>query len=138
MATNSVAHLGLKGWVDDPVVKLDLLLAQSMVAEWSQSNRFRGTITSFPYLVAKFSSDPIAMKKETEAAYQSYIEKYYEGAIVEVGYRDYNDGSGKYDLTLYIEVYVDGKKYDLTRGFEIIDSTFKMITEVSNYGRTTK
>lgn len=137
MSTKCVPHLGLKHWVTDPVSMLDLMLAQSMVSEWSQTNQYRGTITSFPYLVAKFGSDPLQMTRETETAYQNYIEKHYEGALVTVTFNDPKDGSGKYELYIYIEVFVDGKKYDLTRGFSIIDSTFKKISEISNNGRTT-
>ena len=134
MADVAVPVLGFLGWRDDPAKKLDILLAHTLVADYSQSNRWEGTVTSLAYLIAKYGRDAYLMRTESEKAYERYLSNYFSKVEVTVTTKVSDEKTDKYELVITVEVWVNGVKYDMAKAFDVIESTFKEIAGVNNNG----
>lgn len=130
-----VPTLGFKGWVNDIASAFDVLMAHSLVSDYSQSNRFYGHVTSLSSLVARYGQDPLNMVTKTESAYHTYLARYFDSVEVSVTQKATTKNgleTGGYNLFIGVKIYENGQQYDLYSNFEIMESTFKQIVGEAN------
>ena len=92
-----------QGYVFDPSKKLDCLMSDFFEAEYSQSYLFYGSITSLPWIIQTYQSDPTVAASKIREHLMKYLEKYFDFVEVETGVMD-NASATSYSLRLYIHV----------------------------------
>lgn len=103
--------LGGEGWVTDTTNKISILMAQALVADYSQTTIYADTITSIPYIVAQYQTDPLNMAIKLEDTLTTYYKRYFTQVTVTV---TYDDTPGiTYPLYISIIVVNDGISYSL-------------------------
>lgn len=110
--TTVLASLSGAGWIEDPALQLKTLFANAIVSDESQSTIYSGSITSIPYIVAKFKNNQIELANELEAALTAYYNRYFTDSSISVEYSN-PDSAGIFNLYLAITVTRNSKTYSL-------------------------
>ena len=118
------------GWVTDPTILLNTLFAQCLVADYSQSTIYDGTITSIPYLVATYQDNPLVMATKLEEALTLYYSRYFVQVTVLVTYSDVPDIL--YPLYISIDVIVGGITYSLANVASIKNGMLNAVLQEIN------
>ena len=103
--------LGGSSWVTDPALLLSTLFAHCLVADYSQSTIYNGTITSIPYFIATYQNDPLTMTVKLEEALTLYYSRYFNNVTITVTYNDTQEIT--YPLNISILAIVNGVSYSL-------------------------
>ncbi len=139
MSDKLVPTLSGRGWLRSPAEKVDQILSWFYVSDYSQSELFRGNITSFAYLVQRYGSDKNQLTSRTESTLESYFKRYLPGTIVEVTaeYLDKVIGDGPYQLNILLRGQnADGSIWNYADKLEVLNSTFKRVMQGVNTGIT--
>lgn len=103
--------LGGEGWVTDTANQISILMAQALVADYSQTTIYADSVTSIPYIVAQYQTDPLNMAIKLEDALMTYYKRYFTQVTVTV---TYDDTPGiTYPLYISIIVVDNGTSYSL-------------------------
>lgn len=103
--------LGGEGWVTDTASKISILMAQALVADYSQTTIYADTVTSIPYIVAQYQTDPLNMAIKLQDALTVYYNRYFTQVTVTV---TYDDTPGiTYPLYISIVIVDQGNSYSL-------------------------
>lgn len=133
----SIPNLSTKGFVNSAPERVDLLLSYFIASEHSQSDLYHSKITSLPYLVKTYGSDPRRLSDEVQSALNKQFLRYFEGADVRVdfSYIDTTINTGPYKIEIAI-VALDsnGVRVNIAKDLEIINSTFREIAKRNNEG----
>ena len=103
--------LGPAGALSDPADVLATQLAYCLKSDYSQSTVYATTITSIPYLIARYEKSPIRMVDELETALTTCFNRYYDS--VEVTVTASNSDVVEYEITIYIRVIITGATHDI-------------------------
>lgn len=95
------------GYITDPSKKLDCLMSDFFEAEHSQSYLFFTQVTSFPYILQQYQSDPNEIINQLRLRLRPYLLRYFDDVDVECAISD-NDTTTSYSIRLYVEVQQDG------------------------------
>lgn len=121
MSDSVVPHLGSKSWVSDPSQKLSLIFAHSIASTYSQSNQYRGSITSIGYLVTQWENDPGRLVEELETALERIYGRYFDTVSVVVQH-DADPDLTDYSLSFDINATVESVNYNLGVSASLKDS----------------
>ena len=101
------------GYIYDPGKKLDALISDFYEAEHAQSYLFKGGIISLPYILQQHPNDMDGVMNAIRTQLRSYLLKYFDDVVVEVGEDKSSTTSVSFNLILYIKVTQEGSSVDL-------------------------
>src|SRR5574343_1210399 len=121
------------GWVRDPVSIFDRLLSYMIVSDYSQTNLYRGNITSIPKILQQHQGNITDMTIALGDNIGRYLGRYYKTASAEALdiTEDINDS--KVTLSLYVKVtdYYN-QSHVLSRMIEKQNGIVKKIININN------
>ena len=125
--------LGPQGWTDSIPIIIDKLMAHFFVSENSQTSIFPGKITSFPYLLQKYRTDPNGLATATQNALFDYFSRGFNNVATDCTIVDNMPDTSSLSLSIYIE-FVDSKgdKHVVARVAESFDGKFTKLVNINN------
>ena len=114
------------GWVEDPVRKINLMFANALVSDYSQTTIYAGKVTSIPYIVATYQTNQATMASELEAALQLYFKNVFSIVDVQVTY-DAPIGN-KYNLYISINITENQKLFSLAASTAVDKGVLSLVT----------
>jgi hypothetical protein len=131
--------LSATGWVDEPFKKADMILGHFFVAQASQSNLYKGEVSSLPALVQEHGKDPDLLATAVESNVSRLFNRYFGGTTpdtqvsVKVSVVDSSDDKNtRYEIRLDASVTIDGTFYSLGRIVDVENSSITKIIEINN------
>lgn len=133
--TIKVPTLSTSGWVSEIAEKADKLLSYFFVSEASQTNLYKGSITSLPEILKKHGNDEHDLRRVAQSTLQRYFALHFESAEVTVNTRPTTE-EGQYGLELEIDVTVleAGKQHSLGMLVSTLNSSIMKIANINNMG----
>jgi hypothetical protein len=95
------------GYINDPAKKLDCLMSDFFEAEHSQSYLFFNQVTSFPWILQQYQSQPEEIVNQLRVRLRPYLLRYFDDVQVECALVN-NETTTTYSIRLYTEVMQDG------------------------------
>jgi hypothetical protein len=117
------------GWVDDVVTMSAKLIDYFLVSEHSQTQLYRGNITSMTYLVQRYGSEPSALADHTRSQLYNYLSHYFDEVQVNTDADNLDSANGRYNLRIDVMLTKDGQQHSLGRLLEIGDSRILGVTD---------
>lgn len=121
------------GWIRDPISVFDRLLAYIIVSDYSQTNLYRGNITSIPKILQQHQGNITDMTIALGDNIGRFLSRYYKSASAEAidVTEDINDS--KVSLSLYVKVTdYDNQSHTFSRMLETQDGIVKKIININN------
>ena len=133
MSTKLFPHLGPHGWTDSVTVTADLLLAQFMVAEYSQTYVYRGKVSSWPYIQQLHNGESIAYAQAMQEQLVLYFSRYFNNVSAEVT-AETNVNTPSIDaISIYLEFTDEsGTVYQIARLANLVDGKFAKLIAINN------
>ncbi len=97
------------GYINDPRKKLDCIMSDFFEAEYSQSYLFCNSITSFPWILQNYQSDPDEMINQLRLRLRPYVLRYFDDIELECAIED-NLTTTDYGIRLYVQVKQEGEE----------------------------
>lgn len=138
--TIGVPTLGVAGWVNSGLKKIDTLLSHFFIANYSQSYVSQGNISSLPKILQQYAQDMPGLCSALSSKIEDYLKRYYpEGASCTASTDDITAGSVNNVLTLSLTIlYVEnGTQYSAGSVVNVSGSKFINIVTENNEGTTT-
>ena len=110
------------GWIEDLVSVSTSLMDYFLVSEDSQSQFYPGEVSSLPFLVQQYGSDPDELANRARDVLQRYFSRYFEMTSVEVTTDSKSGTVGRYNVNIDVTVVKDGVTHRLGRLIELGDS----------------
>lgn len=95
------------GYINDPAKKLDCLMSDFFEAEHSQSYLFFNQVTSFPWILQQYQSQPEEIVNQLRVRLRPYLLRYFDDVQIECALVN-NETTTTYSIRLYTEVMQDG------------------------------
>jgi len=126
--------LSENGWVSDALQKADLLFAQFMISEYSQTTIYFGKVSSLAYIIQEGSGDPLRTAELLETTLSDYFMNYFNNVSCSVTYPVGQEGSRVYlNIALAFED-TSGKTYSLTKVATLENSKVLAVENLNNFG----
>lgn len=127
-----VPTLSSAGWVNDAVSMGVKLMDYFLVSEHSQSQLYRGDITSMTHLVQQYGSEPTQLAEQTRTQLQNYLSRYFDQVQVNTTSDKLDSATGRYNLTIDVLLSKDGRQHSLGRLLEIGESQVLSVSDVTH------
>jgi len=133
--SSAIPHLSRDGWLKDPSTMVNKLFEYFLVSEYSQSNTYRGKITSLKYILEQnTASDDI--KSEIIKALVNMYNRYFTDILINIDITD--DDTSMLSLAISVDVTgEDGNRYTLDKNLELNNGTIAnmntLIEDLYNY-----
>lgn len=136
MINRPVATMTRRGFITDPVEKVDFILAHFFETLPSQSWLFRNENVSVQSLVAKHTGDPLGLISDLNDKLNTVFLKYFSSAQVSVELANEAEFNinGRADIKVFITVVQNNKSYDIERHLRDYKSVFRLVVEQVNHG----
>ena len=129
--------LSEEGWVEPSDKLADLLMANFLTTDFTQSTLYFNKIKSFGWLIGKLSQQPEALKEQLNITLREYFGNYFSGVLVEVTERTNPAKPSQVILGLYVEYTLpDGSTSNISKLAQINGSKFKLVNDVITKGAT--
>ncbi len=127
------------GWISENYKKADMALAHFFVSQYSQSNLYKGKVSSLPYLIQQFGNDPQSLARQVESNVLTLFNRYFgeeDGNVVvsvnvSIEFPTAGDES-RYEVRLDAGIAINGVNSSLGKLINVKDSTLIKITELNN------
>lgn len=120
--------LGPDGWIHSSMRQADMLMADFLAVDRSQSYVFSDFITSFGWIIAEYSGAKEEMMIQMRDSLKSYFERYFNDVVVECYENTKTSTPSKFHLSLYVEFQMaDGSTGNIYRLTEINGSKFEIL-----------
>lgn len=126
---SQVPTLTRNGWIQDSITKAQKLFIYFLHSEASQSNEFKGNITSLPHLIHLHGNSPTSMVSNLRSALIQYLGKYYDDVVVEARH----DGSAdnpQYTITVEITVVTNRERIGFGYLLQMSDKQLQSYTQL--------
>lgn len=117
-----VPTLSASGWVGDVVSMATRLLDYFFSSDYSQSHLYRDNVSSFPYLVKVNGHRPEELKRGVKTTLTRYLSRYFDNVVITASTNPIaEDNDSRYNLTIDINVTLNGREVSLGRAVELGD-----------------
>lgn len=132
MSNKPLPSLSPSGWIHDPSMKADKLLAYFLVSDPAQSETY--TINTLQYILAKAGDDDLVINSEITAALSKLFGAWFDSVNVNVVVREGQDGDGeaKMDIAISVSIVEGTNTYQLSKMVGTKNSTVYQISEINN------
>lgn len=110
------------GWLEDVSSVATTLMDYFLTSEHSQSNFYPKHISSLPYLVQQFGSNPTQLADAVQSKLRILYSRYMDEVTVRVSNTAADSETGQYNLNIDIIMSKDGKRSSLGRSVAISES----------------
>ena len=129
-----VPTLSPEGWVSDPRIKANKLMAYFLVADYSQSNDFLGQVRSLAYYIQKDAKDFFSLKDDLILALRELFGRHYDQIEVGVNILTSENtptiNASRFNIDISIIVTDKGTRHSLGRLLEVVDTKFTILKEL--------
>lgn len=129
-----VPTLSPEGWVSDPRIKANKLMAYFLVADYSQSNDFQGQVRSLAYYIQKDAKDFFSLKDDLILALRELFGRHYDNIEVGVNILTSENtptiNASRFNIDISIIVTDKGTRHSLGRLLEVVDTKFTILKEL--------
>ncbi len=134
-----VPSLSPDGWIVDPVIKADRMIAHFFAANPEQTAIYKGNVYSIQNLIANYQNDPDVLALQVKTALANYFSRYFNNVIVDANTIDASSfpqaPTGTQVLQIYVSMYDPSSgQFDLTKTFGILNSKILNIVSLNNTG----
>ncbi|QDB70471.1 hypothetical protein CF8_0059 [Aeromonas phage CF8] len=125
-----VGTMDTLGWVKEPTVKIDRLIAYWFANRKDQSIIFRN-IQSFQYVVGKHQDDKQidGFLEDVQNNLRSFLLECFDAADVTAAAPGWEPNLKMFTLAISGQVQQDGNKYDIAHAVQLNGKTFEKIAE---------
>lgn len=130
-AVTPAPTMSTQGWVTDPSIKFDRLLADFFLADHNQSYFYKGSIKTLQGLIEKNGNQIGPLAGELKQALVNYLERYYDSVEVSVDIRSANvvDPGGKMTLAVSVGITDTGTQKQFAR---LLDTEGGVMQQIRN------
>ena len=121
--TTTLPMLSGEGWLQDPKLIMNRLFQHMYLTDHSQSNVYRGNVTSLQYLLAKHGHAAAGLTVAVESAVKTYYGRYFDNVQCTFNRNDTESSDSTLVFDLYISGSWKGTHYDLNRTIKADNST---------------
>lgn len=121
--------LRTSGWLADITTLSMALMEYFISSDNSQSEFYFGHVSSLPYLVRQYGSNPSLLSSSVETTLRNYFSKYFDNVIASVSYNEPQD-NGRYNLNIDIMLTDGNTQHRLQRIIAVAESELLNITVV--------
>ena len=122
-----------KGFIADPVDKIDIALAHWLELNSNQTTAFYGRIRSLQSIIADHSNNLVNIEDDIKTYLTDYLNKYVEVQEITVdGNVGEDDPESKVEISISIDYIDRGRPYTAARAFIGRDSKFELLTRTIN------
>ena len=129
-----VPTLSPEGWVSDPRIKANKLMAYFLVADYSQSNDFLGQVRSLAYYIQKDAKDFFSLKDDLILTLRELFGRHYDQIEVGVNILTSENtptiNASRFNIDISIIVTDKGTRHSLGRLLEVVDTKFTILKEL--------
>lgn len=118
MPTLPVPTLSSKGLVTQPYTKADHLFSYFLVSQASQTNMFKGHVSSLTYLVQYHAGDENGLKEAVRQSLFTLFNDFFETVAIDVEIKEPVSAAEKdkrFDLRMVVTFNQEGKPYNMAR-----------------------
>ena len=134
--TKVVASLSSMGWVTDETFILSYLVSYYILTDGAQSITYQGSLTSLSETYYKYINSPEEMSIAVKNDLENLLSRYFSMVDVETSTKVINKSS-KYAVLMYVSVYGESGKLELTKVAEIDTAGLRKVINMNNYGEGT-
>lgn len=129
-----VPTMSTQGWVTDPTIKFDKLLADFFLADHNQSYFYKGSIKTLQGLIEKNGTHISPLIGELNQALVNYLERYYTAVEVDVRSQNDMDTDPKGQMTLIVTIGVNdnGTQKQFARLLDTDNGAMKKIRDIND------
>jgi len=121
--TTTLPMLSGEGWLQDPTLIMTRLFSHMFLTDHSQSNVYRGNVTSLQYVLSQHGQNPTELTSEVEKAVKLYYSRYFSNVDVSFTLNDGASEGAKMAFDLHISGSWEGQRYDLQHLLQADNST---------------
>ena len=129
-----VPTMSTQGWVTDPALKFDKLLADFFLADHNQSYVYAGSIKTLQGLIELHGTHIGPLIGDLNESLKNYLERYYD--MVEVSVKSANDQvsdpKGRMTLVITIGVNDRGTQKQFGRLLEAVNGSMQQISKIND------
>lgn len=129
-----VPTMSTQGWVTDPAIKFDKLLADFFLADHNQSYIYKGSIQTLQGLIEKNGNQINSLIGELQQVLRTYLERYY--TTVDLDVRPENnmitDPKGRMTLIITVGVNDRGTQKQFGRLLEANNGAMQRIRNIND------
>lgn len=115
-------------YIRDPGQILDRQMAYFFVADYSQSNVHRGSVSSLPYIIKTYSHDKQQLITQTELAINQML-KAFDSVNIAVTVEESQTNGNEYNMMLEGYVVADKKQYSIAKLLTISHNKLANVSE---------
>lgn len=129
-----VPTLSMLGWSRNPRESLDVLVSHFFLTNASQSDLYRGSMSTAQQILQKFSNDVVSAASEMSTALLMVLRKYYTDSSVSVTHRliDPTVSASAVQFIVSGTVTDNGVSYQLNKLAEAREGIFVKFIETNN------
>ena len=127
-----VPTLSTAGWVSDVANMAVKLMDYFITSDVSQSQLYRGEITSLRHLVQRHGSNPTYLEEHVRTQLSNYLSRYFDDVQVNTRTTGLDVADGRYTLVLDVMLSKDSKQHSLGRLIEIGESKIIDVADAAN------
>lgn len=125
--------LSSSGFVSGIAEKADRLMSYYFVSEDSQSNLYRGQITSLPKQIQLLGNDEQALTSRITTELERLLGSYFDGVEVNVTTAIPNtQDPNRINVTVSATVAENGQQYSLAKLINVVNSRIVKIIDINN------
>lgn len=130
-----VPTLTLDGWVTSGINKADYLIAHFFESEKSQTSLYGNSVASLQWVIQNNQGDIILTCQAIRETLSEYFSKYFSNVNITVTHKQDPPESSQYLVSIYLSFVDDkGQNHTLDRVFTLLNSKFKLVTDLNNIG----
>lgn len=130
---NPIGTLSAKGWVSEMSVKADYLLSYYFTSQYSQSNLYRGGISSLQYHLQMWGNSPSALTNQLPNAIEKYLSGFFDTVSASVKIVDPTSvEDSRMTIQLTVNVTQNGVSASLGRLVSYLNSKIVSIFNMNN------
>ena len=127
--------LSESGWITSSLQKADFIFSHFFESNFSQTEIYKGHVSSFAYLLATYHNDNDRLVNEMQSVLTNYFGRYFNSVDCEVKWTTNAINSSIVELTLYLTfVDAEGKEYNLSKIISTSGNKIISVLNSNNYG----
>lgn len=126
------------GWINNPLEKMDYMLAYFFETQKSQSHFHKNVVTSYQSILAD-SASPAQIASDLESKLGDYLKTQFENVKLDVTVEGANGNPDNSQLTVVIACTfdADGKRLSISHAVELLGTQVKRIQRLDETGSPT-
>jgi len=128
MGVIKVPSLSTDKFIHEPLLKLDTLYTYFLASEFSQTNVYRGNISSLKYIFSNNSDNNKSLISDVDRSLTNFLERYFKEVDV---YVDYDEDNNEIKVNIKVKE-VNGDEATLGNTLSIADGKVDTYSAISD------